>query len=333
VSVVTAQTNPRVLTTDRGDAGQRIDLVLRRHLSDVSAATRTRIQQWIANGDVRINDMIVRRVATRTAAGDVLTVRLPLGALRLPLAAEQRPLDILYEDDCLLALAKPPGIVVHPTHAHRAGTLMNALAWHAREWPAGQRPSLVGRLDKLTSGVVLVAKTSRLHAVLQRSLASPAADKSYHAIVYGAVEPSQGEIALALGRDAFDRRRVVASAGGAPSVTRFERIAHVPARPVGLTLLRCGLVTGRTHQLRVHLAARGWPIAGDPVYGEPRWKLIEDSSLAHALSALPRQALHATSVSLPHPVTGKRLLIVAPFPRDLHDVCVAAGLPAGAATA
>jgi 23S rRNA pseudouridine1911/1915/1917 synthase len=321
--------NPRVLTTDRGDAGRRLDLVLRRHLSDVSAATRTRIQQWIAGGAVRINDTVVRRVAARAALGDVLTVSLPAGTIRMPLAAEEQPLHVLYEDDWLLALAKPAGSVVHPTHAHAAGTLMNALAWHARAWPAGQRPSLVGRLDRLTSGIVLVAKTSRTHAALQRSLATPAAEKSYLAIVYGTVEPGAGEIALGLRRDAIDRRRVVVAPDGAPSRTTFERIAHVAARPVGLTALRCRLLTGRTHQIRVHLAARGWPIVGDPQYGEPRWKTIEDAPLRQVLSSFSRQALHAAAVSLPHPVSGERLAIAAPLPRDLHELGVAAGLSFG----
>ena len=242
--------------------------------------------------------------------------------------AEDVAIDVLYEDDHLLALNKPAGVVVHPTHAYLAGTLMNALLWHARAWPAGHRPSLVGRLDKLTSGIVLVARTAAVHAALQRAMASRGAEKDYLALVYGRVEPDRGDIGLHLARDRSDRRRVVASGtSGAPSLTRFERVASVPAPGAGLALLRCRLATGRTHQIRVHLAARGWPIVGDPVYGEPRWSAIADPVLAGVLASFPRQALHAWRLAITHPVTGARLAIEAAPPADLVYLLAAAGFP------
>ena len=232
---------PMILKTDRGDAGRRIDLVLRRHLAGVGVATRTRIQDWIEAGHVSVNGAAVRRVSTRTAAGDVIAVALPAEAARRPMEVEQVPLHILHEDDHLLAVNKPSGIVSHPTHAHKSGTLMNALLWHARRWPAGQRPSLVGRLDKLTSGIVLVAKTPEIHAALQRGKL----EKDYLALVYGRSIPARGAIDLRLARDGSDRRRVAASESvGAPSVTHFERLARVPAPHVGLGLLRCRLRDG-----------------------------------------------------------------------------------------
>ena len=156
--------SPRILTADRGDAGLRLDLVLRRHLTDVNAATRTRVQAWIENGQVTVNGARVCRVSTRAALGDVVSVVLPDFVARPAMAAEDVRLDILYEDDHLLALDKPAGIVVHPTCKHAAGTVMNALLWYARAWPTACRPSLVGRLDKLTSGIVIVAKTAKVHA-------------------------------------------------------------------------------------------------------------------------------------------------------------------------
>jgi 23S rRNA pseudouridine1911/1915/1917 synthase len=313
-----------ILKTDRGDAGRRLDLVLRRHLAGVGAATRTRIQDWIETGQVKVNGAAVRRVSTRTAVGDVIAVALPADATPRQMAVEEVPLRILYEDDHVLAIDKPPGIVVHPTHAHANGTLMNALLWHARQWPAGQRPSLVGRLDKLTSGIVLVAKTPEAHAALQRRRM----DKDYLAVVYGKSIPARGSIELRLARDRSDRRRVVASESiGASSVTRFERLACVPAPRVGLNVLRCRLATGRLHQIRVHLAARGWPIVGDPAYGEPRWSRIVDPTVAGALSSFPRQALHAWKLAARHPVTAERLQIEAPIPDDIRELLSAAGLP------
>lgn len=320
---------PRILTADRGDAGRRLDLILRRHLTDVQAATRTRVQTWIENGQVTVNGAIVRRTAARAALGDVVTIALPDAPRSRVMAAENVRLDILYEDDHMLVLDKPAGVVVHPGYRNAEGTLINALLWHARSWPATARPSIVGRLDKLTSGVVVVAKTMAIHAALQRAMAATQAEKDYLAVVYGHVSVARGRIELRLGRDRHDRRRVVASeTDGAPSLTRFERLARVP----GLSLLRCRLATGRMHQIRVHLAARGWPLVGDPTYGEPRWSEIRDPALAETLKGFPRQALHAWRIAVAHPVTRERLMLEAPIPQDLRELLSATGLLPSIAT-
>ena len=317
----------RVLTADRGDEGVRLDLVLRRHLTDLQRATRTRVQSWIEQGLVTVNGLPVRRVSTRAALGDIVSVMLPDEMPRAVMAAEDVRLDLLYEDDYLLAIDKPAGVVVHPTYKNTAGTTMNALLWHAREWPAPQRPSLVSRLDKLTSGVILVARTAAAHAALQRTLAHADSAKDYLAVVYGRVNVARGEIDLRLGADQRDRRKVVASTTvGAASLTRFERLARVAAPRAGLSLLRCRLETGRTHQIRVHLAARGWPLVGDPMYGEPRWEQVADPLLAATLRAFPRQALHAWRVAFTHPISRERLTIEAPVPKDLQDLIKAAAL-------
>jgi 23S rRNA pseudouridine1911/1915/1917 synthase len=328
----------RTLTADRGDAGRRLDLVLRRHLTDVDAATRTRVQAWIESGRVTVNGTPVHRVAARTAFGDVVAITLPEAAQPSTMAAENVALDVLYEDEHLLALDKPAGMVVHPTYKHAAGTVMNALLWRAREWPPGQRPSLAGRLDKDTSGIVLVAKTAAVHAALQRTLARtgrPAADRTgsekvYLAVVHGRVNVARGTIDLRLARDAGDRRRVVASdTVGAPSLTHFERLARTDGPDPGVSMLRCRLMSGRTHQIRVHLAARGWPIVGDPVYGEPRRPQILAPALAATLRAFPRQALHAWRLAFMHPITQRRVAVEAPVPADIERLLVDAGIGTG----
>ena len=315
------------MTADRGDDGLRLDLMVRRHLMGLPLATRTRVQTWIETGLVSVIGAPVRRVSTRTALGDVVTVALPEEKVRASMAAEDVRLEILFEDDRLIAVDKPAGLVAHPTYKHAAGTLMNALLGRARTWPAHQRPSLVSRLDKLTSGSVVVAKDAAAHAALQRAMARDDCEKDYLALVYGRVNVARGEIDLRLAKDRRDHRRVAASATfGAESLTRFVRLARVPAPRVGLSLLRCRLATGRTHQIRVHLAARGWPLVGDPMYGEPRWSEIDDPGLAASLRVFPRQALHAWRVAFTHPVTRARLAIEAPVPDDLEQLLDVSGL-------
>jgi 23S rRNA pseudouridine1911/1915/1917 synthase len=233
----------------------------------------------------------------------------------------------LYEDAYLLAVDKRAGVVVHPGYRQGTGTVLNALLWHARDWPASERPSIVGRLDKLTSGLLLVAKTASAHAALQRAMAAPDAEKDYLAVVYGRVKPVRTRIDLKLRRDPSDRRRVVTSSTvGAESLTKVERLAGVAARRAGLALLCCRLGTGRMHQIRAHLAARGWPIVGDAVYGEPRWRDVVDPGLATTLREFPRQALHAWRAAFTHPVTRARIRLEAAVPNDMQGLLTAAGL-------
>ena len=299
----------RSLKLDRGDTGVRLDRVLLRHLHAEKGASRNRIQKWIDGGDVLINGASPPRAAWRVQAGDEIRVRVASIPQRATPKAESLAMEVLYEDDDLLVVNKPPGLVVHPSFGHATGTLMNGLLARAQSWPEGSTPALLGRLDKFTSGLVLVTKRSSIYATLQRAMAANRIDKDYFAIVSGKPSPPRGTIDLALDRDPWDRRRVtVTDRGGQPSVTKYERLTTTNLH----SSVRCRLITGRTHQIRVHLAARGWPIVGDSTYG-------------HA-SAFPRQALHAWRLRFKHPRSGKELSLEAPIPADMRSLAHELGL-------
>ncbi len=335
-----------------------------RHLAGVEEASRSRLQGWIGAGQVRVNGRVARRAAERLAVGDQVEVVLPAPPpARQPPVAQPLPLAILYEDQHLLVLDKPAGLVVHPACGHRDGTLVNAVAWHllagagdgsngdgsngdGSNGDAGggsasdpeegasaaeMRPGLVSRLDRDTSGVLLVAKTRAAHAGLARAVAVRTLRKDYLAVVYGRAPLSKGRIELRLQRDPGDRRRMVATRGeGLTAVTLYELLAEAGSPGDGgwLSLLACRLVTGRTHQIRVHLAASGLPIVGDRIYGEPRHRGIGDPALAALCRDFPRQALHAWRLTLRHPVGGQTLAFEAPLPADLRRLCAGASAAA-----
>jgi 23S rRNA pseudouridine1911/1915/1917 synthase len=318
----------RTFRADRGDARGRLDLVLMRHLADRADVTRAQVQAWIATGRVRVNGRAPAKPASRVAWDDEVEVLLPPPPPRRQIVAQEMPLSVLYEDEHFLALNKPPGVVAHPAPGHREGTLINALLWRAQGWTEGQRPGLVSRLDRDTSGVMMVIKAPSVHYRLARALKAPGAEKEYLAVAYGPAPfgpLGQGRIDLKIDRDPADlKRRIVSKTSGRDSVTLYQPLQE----SAGLTLLRCRLITGRTHQIRVHLQAAGMPIVGDPLYGEPRWKGIADPEIAAACRDFPRQALHAWRVAFVHPMTGESLEIVAPVPEDLAGLLAAAGLTA-----
>jgi 23S rRNA pseudouridine1911/1915/1917 synthase len=310
----------RAIAIDRGDDGVRVDRVLLRHLRHETGVSRNRIQKWIDAGDVLINGAPPSRAAWRVQSGDDLRVRVSEIPKRARPQAQALALDILYEDDDLLAVNKPAGLVVHPSYRNVSGTLMNGLLAVAKSWPDGSKPALLGRLDKLTSGIVLVTKRSDIHAALQRAMDARRIDKDYLAIVRGKPSPPRGTIDLALDRDPWDRRRItVTDRGGQPSVTRYERLSTSQ----GFALVRCRLITGRTHQIRVHLAARNWPIVGDAAYGSK----VSSGDAADAADKFPRQALHSWRLAFRQPRTGRELVIEAPMPEDMKALAAAIGLP------
>ena len=298
---------------DRGDVGLRVDLVLLRHLRHVPGVTRNRLQRLIADGAVEINGRVITRSSMRLSLADTLTVALPARPPRVKPAAESLPIDVVYEDDSLLIVNKPAGQVAHPAFRNTSGTLLNALLAHAGgTW----QPALVSRLDKDTSGLLLVAKGGAVQAALQKIGDRNGIEKDYLAVVFGK-PPGKGTIDLALDRDPWDRRRVtVRDRGGARSVTKFQRMRVIPSdNGTFVSLVKCRLVTGRTHQIRVHLLAKGWPIVGDPIY----------KGHSPARPTLGRQALHAWRLAFTHPVTAARIDVTAPLPADIEQLLIEAG--------
>jgi 23S rRNA pseudouridine1911/1915/1917 synthase len=294
---------PFCFVADRGDAGRRLDQVLVRRITNVSRLSRTTAQHWIESGAVEVQARVVTRPSATVFEGAAIQVTLPADArLRTRPAAERGPVDVVFEDEHLLVLNKPAGIVAHPTYKQTSGTMLNGLLWHLRE-RGPVTPGILTRLDKDTSGLMIVALSPGVHAAAQRDAAAGRIRKEYLALVAGTPEPRTSTITLALARDPDDRRRVIPAPDGAPSETRYEVLASSPHG----SLVRCELVTGRTHQIRVHLSACGWPIVGDRVYGT-----------AH--DRIARQALHAWRVSMPHPVTHAALVFEAPLPEDFRSL-------------
>ena len=298
---------------------------MQRHLPGAFGLSRSRIQKLVATGHVLVNGAPARRASQRLAAGDHIAVDALAALPPAAAAAESLPLDVAYEDDDLLIVCKPAGMVAHPTSGCRSGTVINAVLGRGDDGAhAPWAPRLVQRLDKDTSGLMIVAKSAAVQTALQRDRDDIV--KDYLAVVWGRPSPRQGIIDTPLGRDPLDRRRVVVKATGSPALTSYAVLAHSTGDAAGLSVVRCRLGTGRTHQIRVHLAERGWPLVGDPTYGRaPRRRLTSVSLDRHA-RAFARQALHAWRIRLRLPTSGRVITLEAPVPEDLGALIAAAGL-------
>jgi len=287
-------------------AGARLDRWLADQLPDLS---RARLQALIAEGRVAQAERTITDASARVKPGQVFTVAVPA-----PRPAQPRPqamdLAVLYEDEDLIVLEKPPGLVVHPAPGNPDRTLVNALLAHCGDGLSGiggvKRPGIVHRLDKDTSGLMVAAKTDAAHAALSLQFAQHTIERAYRALVWGVPRPSQGVIAGAIGRSPANRKKMaVVTRGGKPARTRY-RVIKSWAQAV--SLVECVLETGRTHQVRVHLAHLGHPLIGDPLYGRSRSSRQTTALPAAALAALrafPRQALHAFRLGFTHPTTKK----------------------------
>ena len=282
----------------------RLDRYLSQELSDLS---RSRIQQLIEQGHVQINNLICTSKKINLKTGDLITLEIP-AVQPLAIIAENIPLDILYEDDELIIINKPAGLVVHPAPGHPDGTLVNAILAHCPNLPGIggiQRPGIVHRLDKDTTGAIAIAKTDLAYQHLQAQLQAKTARREYLGLIYGVPKTETGSIDLPIGRNPQDRKRMAIVSiedGGRNAITHWR----VKERFGNYTLIHFQLETGRTHQIRVHSAKMGHPLVGDPIY-----------SSGHSLGVnLPGQALHAWKLQLQHPVSGNLVEVTAPLPRS-----------------
>ncbi len=304
------------------------DLSLRRldqYLSETDLpATRSRIQRWIRDGGVSVNSVVVEKCGHRVSEGDIVTVTVPdPPASRAE--PESIPLDVVYEDDALLVVNKAAGMVVHPAAGHAGSTLVNALLHHCKglkQFDDPVRPGIVHRLDKDTSGLMIVAKREDAHTLLSRQLAERRVKRGYTGLVWGCPAKSSGTVDAPIGRHPRHRQRmaVVEESGGRRAVTHF-RVRSVMDDG---TLLSLTLETGRTHQIRVHLAHLGHPIIGDPVYGGRVKRLARIAPhrrprLRMMLDVMRRQALHASELEFIHPYSGRVHSFRVPVPDDMRQ--------------
>lgn len=308
------------VTAVAADAGGRLDRVLAAHLP---ALSRTRIKRLIEAGQVASAGVIVRDPALRVLAGQTFAIIVPETAPAIP-EAQAIPLVPVYEDEDLIVVDKPAGLVVHPAPGNPDLTLVNALLAHCGDSLSGiggvRRPGIVHRLDKDTSGLMVVAKNDMAHRDLAAQFKARTIDRAYQALVWGVPRPRQGEITGDIGRDPQHRKRMaVVGRGGKPATTRYwVRATYGGAEPVA-SLLDCRLLTGRTHQIRVHLASIGHPLIGDRTYGRAGGRRLAPLTPAARtrLMAFPRQALHANVIGFRHPRTHERLKFRSKIPNDI----------------
>jgi 23S rRNA pseudouridine1911/1915/1917 synthase len=285
-------------------AGIRLDVALARLFP---AHSRSRLQQWIKSGRVTL-DGRPAQPRDKVWGGEQVQIRADAQDAAAADAPQAIPLQIRYEDDALLVIDKPAGLVVHPGSGNRDGTLLNALLHHAPALAALPRAGIVHRLDKDTSGLLVVARTLEAQTSLTRQLQARTVKRDYLALVTGS-PPASGSVHAPIGRHPTVRTRMAVVASGRAATTHYRTLA----RGSGWALLECSLETGRTHQIRVHLHSIGHPLIGDPVYGARAGR----APLPAAAHALRRQALHAARLTLTHPVTGERLSWESALPEDM----------------
>jgi 23S rRNA pseudouridine1911/1915/1917 synthase len=316
------------------NAGWRLDRFLAHALPEFS---RSRLQQLLDQGAVSRDGQTIRDANYRVKPGEAYRVGVPPAAPAIP-QGQDIPLAVVHEDKDLIVIDKPAGLVVHPAAGNPDGTLVNALIAHCGPGMLSiggeERPGIVHRLDKDTSGLLVAAKTERAMASLAKQFANHTIERAYHAVVWGAPREASGLIESQIGRNPFDRKRMtVLRAGGKTARTRYRVLekfgpAHLveSGRPLA-SLIECRLETGRTHQIRVHLAHLGHPLVGDPQYGRsramPRPKNPAEEAAFAAIGGFSRQALHALVLGFQHPSLHRTLRFESPWPADFAGLVAA----------
>jgi 23S rRNA pseudouridine1911/1915/1917 synthase len=302
-----------------GKKKERLDVFLTNHVEN---ATRNKVQRAIQEGAVLVNGKTVKS-SHQVAPGEIIHITLPKSPPQKALP-ENIPLDVVYEDDDLLVVNKPAGMVTHPAYSNYTGTLVNALLYHCNNLSAVNdptRPGIVHRLDKETSGLMVIAKTDNAHAKLAKQFAARTIKREYRAIVWGKFKEKHGVIETLLGRSKSDRKKMAVVADGKHAITEYTVLEQFSY----LSLVKLKLRTGRTHQIRVHLAHINHPVFGDPTYngrhlvagpGTPKQK----AEVQHLLKLIPRQALHAKTIGFVHPKTHKDMFVDSELPPDMGSV-------------
>lgn len=291
-------------------------------LKGAEPLSRARLQQLIKDGNICLHGASIVDSNHKALSGETYEIVLPPPVCAEP-EAQAIPLEIVYEDDDLLVLNKPAGLVVHPAAGHREGTLVNALLAHCGESLSGiggvARPGIVHRLDKETSGLMVVAKNDKAHKGLTAQFADRSLSRVYQALVWGLPHPMKGDIAGTMGRHPRTRQKMaVVEFGGKEALTYYEVLE---AFGTMASLVECRLATGRTHQIRVHMEHIGHPVVGDPAYGSRRRARKEgEKGLISLLEAFPRQALHAGEIKFIHPSSGKSLKFKSSLPDDIKGL-------------
>jgi 23S rRNA pseudouridine1911/1915/1917 synthase len=295
---------------------ERLDSFIARSVDGLS---RSAVQRLIEDGEVAVNDLQAK-ASLKLKNGDTVSVNLP-PPVATEAEPEQIPLDILYEDGELIVINKPAGMVVHPGAGNPSGTLVNALLGHCGDLAGigGElRPGIVHRIDKETSGLLVAAKNDRAHLHLAAQFKAHSIKRIYIALAFGSPKEDKGRIEGGIGRHPTDRKRMSGAARhGKHAVTHWKVIGRFP----GITLMQLRLETGRTHQIRVHLAESGHPLVGDPVYGgTDRTANLSDPVLRSLIKKLGRQALHAKTLGFIHPVSGEYMEFDSELPNDMQEI-------------
>mgnify|MGYP000320042977 CR=1 FL=1 len=320
-------TDTKILTVEDGDAGARLDRFLSSQLPEFS---RSRIQALLAQGAVTLAEKTVEDASLKVKAGQQFRLVVP-EAVPTHMVAQHIALDIIYEDNDLLVINKQAGLTVHPGAGNPDNTLVNALLAHCGASLSGiggvTRPGIVHRIDKDTSGLLVVAKNDAAHHALSAQLADRTLSRTYHALCWGKPALAKGTITGNIGRSPANRQKMaMVKTGGKPAMTHYKMLEEFGFA----ALIECKLETGRTHQIRVHMSHIGHPLIGDPVYGQATSTRLKsgaykklDEKTREALLSFERQALHAIRMGFIHPKSGKPVEFEAPLPEDMRELVAA----------